>query len=240
MIFAYVFGLLLFTVVFTREVIAPASGANCDKRWRIFAGSINAANTILIVATGFFFEDFFRANSIFSVSQSLNPIAAGLLSFLVASFVAYWWHRLTHYSDTLWRVFHQLHHSPKRIEALTAFYAHPLDSIIATLINGAVSFLVLGVDVVAAVISMCLVSVFNLVAHADQKSPYWLGYIIQRPEMHRVHHESGSHRNNYGLPLWDIIFGTWVNPRVSDVECGFEQQKANKIKEMLLFEDVRG
>ncbi|WP_426174595.1 sterol desaturase family protein [Massilia sp. TWR1-2-2] len=30
-----------------------------------------------------------------------------------------------HESDWLWRVFHQIHHSPRRLEAITSFYRHP-------------------------------------------------------------------------------------------------------------------
>ena len=29
-------------------------------------------------------------------------------------------------------------------------------------------------------------------------TPRWVGLIFQRPEMHRIHHEHGRHRNNYG------------------------------------------
>lgn len=240
MIGVYIFGFFLFTLIFTREVIAPASGASCDKRWQIYAGALNAANLCIVIGAGYIFHDYFRSISIFSLSEHLNPVFAAIISFLLASLIAYWWHRLTHYSDFLWRVCHQLHHSPKRIEALTAFYAHPLDSFFATLLNAAVSFLILGVDVISAVISLGLVTIFNLVAHADQKSPYWLGFIIQRPEMHRVHHEKGSHKGNYGLPIWDLLFGTWVNPKSDIAECGFESEKEMQIKEMLLFKDVKG
>ena len=45
------------------------------------------------------------------------------------------------------------------------------------------------------------VTLFNLIAYADQKTPWAVGLIFQRPEMHRLHHERGVHRNNYGLPL---------------------------------------
>lgn len=84
------------------------------------------------------------------------------------------------------------------------------------------------------------VAIFNLVAHADLHTPQWLGYILQRPEMHRLHHQRGLHRSNYGLPMWDMVFGTWRNPEYSEVECGFPPEKEYRIKDMLLMRDVDG
>ncbi|MBX9460149.1 MAG: sterol desaturase family protein [Brevundimonas sp.] len=72
------------------------------------------------------------------------------------------------------------------------------------------------------------------------RSPWWLGFFVQRPEMHRVHHERGVHANNYGLPLWDILFGTWRNPRTAPGECGFTEDKERMIGQMLLLKDVDG
>ena len=39
-----------------------------------------------------------------------------LVGYLAITFVYYWWHRARHQSDVLWRVLHQLHHSPARLE----------------------------------------------------------------------------------------------------------------------------
>ena len=38
------------------------------------------------------------------------------IGFLVLQFGVYWWHRTMHHSDTLWRVFHQMHHSAERVD----------------------------------------------------------------------------------------------------------------------------
>src|SRR4030095_12142645 len=39
-----------------------------------------------------------------------------IVGVLAWSFVAYWWHRAEHRFDVLWRGFHQLHHSPQRVD----------------------------------------------------------------------------------------------------------------------------
>lgn len=229
-----------FVVIFTKEVVAPASGASCDKRWRLYAGGLNAANLVVVVAAGFMFEGWISGSSLLGLSGKVDVVSGAALTFLASSFVAYWWHRLIHKSDRLWRWTHQLHHSPSRIEALTAFYVHPFDALAATLLNALVAYGLLGVSGLSAGLSLVGVTLFNLIAHADQRTPWWLGFFTQRPEMHRLHHERGVHRSNYGLPLWDLMFGTWRNPREAGVECGFVPEKEAQIGAMLMCRDVDG
>lgn len=236
----YFLTLAVFTAIFTREVIAPASGASCDKRWRFFAGGLNAANLVAVVGAGFLFRNWIEARSLFGLDEKVGVLGGSVLTFLVASLAAYGYHRAIHASDRLWRWVHQLHHSPSRIEALTAFYVHPLDAFLASLLNAVVAYLILGVGAEAAALALLYVTVFNLLAHADMRTPQWLGWFIQRPEMHRVHHERGLHANNYGLPLWDMVFGTWRNPRSGPVECGFVADREEQIGRMLMMRDVEG
>lgn len=240
LIAVYFVTLAVFTLIFTREVIAPASRASCDKRWRLYAGSLNLLNLVAVVAAGFVFQTWIAGHSVLRLGERLDPVAGSVATFLVASFVAYWWHRAIHRSDRLWRWVHQLHHSPTRIEALTAFYIHPFDALSASLLNAVVAYVVLGVDGVSAGLALFYVTMFNLVAHADMRTPWWLGLFTQRPEMHRLHHQRGVHANNYGLPLWDMVFGTWRNPRSGWVECGFPDDKERLIGQMLMLKDVEG
>ena len=71
------------------------------------------------------------------------------------------------------------------------------------------------------------------------RTPYWLGFAIQRPESHLVHHQLGLHAFNYGdLPLWDMLFGTFRNPETFDAECGYYDGASSRVGEMLLGRDV--
>jgi len=71
------------------------------------------------------------------------------------------------------------------------------------------------------------------------RTPRWLGYIIQRPESHSVHHGKNIHRYNYSdLPLWDIVFGTFRNPESFQKEHGFYPGSSERLVEMLTFRDV--
>lgn len=238
LILTYFTTFALFSVIFTREVIAPASRAGCDKRWRIYAGALNTLNLIVVVAAGFLFEAWIGGHSVFKLADRFGVLTNSAITFLIASLAAYWHHRLIHKSDRLWRWVHQLHHSPSRVEALTAFYIHPFDGLLAALLNALVAYVLLGVGPASAALALLYVTLFNLVAHADLRSPWWLGLIIQRPEMHRAHHERGVHANNYGLPLWDLLFGTWRNPRTGPVECGFTDDKERLVVQMLMLKDV--
>ncbi|MFA4950719.1 sterol desaturase family protein [Brevundimonas sp.] len=240
LILVYFATFVLFSIIFTREVIAPASKANCDKRWRIYAGALNGLNLIVVVVAGILFGNWIESYSLLQLQGRFDTITNSLLAFLASSLLAYWYHRLVHKSDRLWRWVHQLHHSPTRIEALTAFYVHPVDALLATLVNAFVAYFVLGVGPASAALALFYVTVFNLVAHADVQSPRWLGFLLQRPEMHRVHHERDVHASNYGLPLWDLLFGTWRNPEKGPEECGFADDKERLVAQMLLLKDVDG
>lgn len=240
MLLVYFATFAIFSVIFTREVIAPASGASCDKRWRIYAGGLNAANLIVVVAAGLLFKGWIDGHSLWGLGDRLGVGWGSLATFLGSSLVAYGYHRAVHGSDRLWRWVHQLHHSPTRIEALTAFYVHPFDALLASLLNALVAYVVLGVHAPAAGLALLYVTLFNLIAHADVRTPQWLGFLVQRPEMHRLHHERGVHASNYGLPIIDMMFGTWRNPGTVDVECGFPDDKERLIGQMLMLKDVDG
>jgi sterol desaturase/sphingolipid hydroxylase (fatty acid hydroxylase superfamily) len=236
--YAYPIIAFVFVGIFCREVIAPASRNHCDRRWLILASGLGIATVVVTLGIGYLFASFIRRNALIPAATALSPLSAGLASFFLTSFVFYWWHRATHKFDLLWRVFHQLHHSARRVEALTAFFAHPLDSAAAVIISSFASYIVLGASPLAAGIALFLTGVFDLFLHSDLRTPGWLGYVVQRPEMHTVHHKHGHHAQNYGLPIWDLLFGTWVNPSVRATELGFDDPKSERIADMLLFQDV--
>lgn len=237
-LYAYPVVMLLFAGLFAREVVAPASRNRCDRRWLILATVLGVATAALTLGLGFAFDDTIRAHALMRAGDHLPAPLVGLASFFITSFVFYWWHRATHASDFLWRVVHQLHHSARRVEALTAFYAHPVESAAAVLISTFSSYFVLGASPVAAAWALVITASFDLFLHSDMRTPRWLGWFIQRPEMHTVHHAEGHHAQNYGLPVWDLLFGTWTNPAERVAALGFDEARSARITDMLLFRDV--
>ncbi len=168
-----------------------------------------------------------------------SPWIGGVVSYFVGTFVFYWWHRIRHDSRLFWRVFHQIHHSPSRVQAVTAFYVHPVEALASSAVNGILVLVILGLPAESLLWNSTFASMAGIFYHMNLKTPRWVGYFLQRPEMHRYHHKLGVHGYNYGdIPIWDMIFGTHLNPPLFLGECGFGEGKELKLRQMLLFEDV--
>lgn len=168
-----------------------------------------------------------------------SPVVAGGVVYLLSTFVWYVWHRARHESRALWLGLHQLHHSPSRIEVGMAFYKHPLEQLANALLSGAIAGPLFGLSPHAALVYAVLSATAEFVYHANVRTPRWLGWFVQRPEMHRVHHARGQHTCNYSdLPLWDMLFGTYANPERMDEDCGFEPHQESRFAAMMVFQDV--
>ncbi|HKE94630.1 MAG TPA: sterol desaturase family protein [Povalibacter sp.] len=167
--------------------------------------------------------------------EACGQVVGILWGYLAITFVYYWWHRARHESEFLWRWLHQVHHSPARIEVFTSFYKHPFELLANGLLSSAVLHVVVGLTPASAAIVVAITGVAELVYHCNLRTPYWLGFIFQRPESHRRHHEIEIHRGNYSdLPLWDMLFGTFDNPRGTPRECGFGANRERRLLQMLL------
>jgi hypothetical protein len=180
-----------------------------------------------------------RAASLFDLGDAIPAWQGGLLGYLLSTFVYYWWHRARHEVDWLWRGLHQVHHSPSRLEVITSFYKHPIEIAANGILTSLIVYTVLGLNFEAAAFNTLFSALAEFFYHVNVRTPRWLGYLIQRPEMHRVHHEAGAHRYNYGdLPIWDLAFGTFRNPEDQAGPCGFDRDKELAFGPMLLLRDV--
>ncbi len=191
-----------------------------------------------IVLAWFAFVDPSDSLALFDLSDEAIWFQVGA-NWLLSTFVFYWWHRLRHDSDLLWRCTHQLHHSAQRIETITTFYKHPFEVAADTFLNLVLSFTLLGVSTEAFFLHTTCVACSQFFVHMNVATPLWIGLFVQRPEMHRIHHEAGVHRNNYAdLPLWDLLFGTFENPKHRPVQCGFDATHEQRVLDMLQLRDV--
>lgn len=164
----------------------------------------------------------------------LGTAPGALLGYFLMTFVYYWWHRWRHESDFLWRWFHQVHHSAQRIEVITSFYKHPFEIVANAVVSSALLTVALGLGPQAASGVVVLSGLAELVYHWNVSTPRWLGSFFQRPESHCLHHQEGVHSYNYSdLPLWDILFGTFRNPRRWQGRCGFGDSE-QRLPEMLV------
>jgi sterol desaturase/sphingolipid hydroxylase (fatty acid hydroxylase superfamily) len=171
--------------------------------------------------------------------SSLGHVKGALIGVLVYELGVYIWHRQMHASNFLWRTFHQMHHSAERLDTYGAFFFSPLDMIGWTLLSSICFSFLVALTPQAITITLLVTNFLSIFQHANINTPKWLGYIVQRPESHTVHHAKNIHGSNYSdLPLFDILFGTFKNPATYDHETGFYNGASNRIKEMLLFKDI--
>lgn len=168
----------------------------------------------------------------------VHPVVAAIVGLLVVEFGIYWWHRSMHETNLLWRLFHQMHHSAERLDTFGAFYFSFMDIAAFTLLSS-VALVVLGLSPQAATTVILITTFLSTFQHTNVHTPQWLGYFLQRPESHSVHHAKGVHAFNYSdLPFFDLLFGTFRNPPKRETESGFYDGASERIVDMLLFKDI--
>lgn len=218
MIFAL---LLVMVAMLAYERYRAARHFPVVRHWTLRSVIIIGIQIGVVELGAFFWDNWFSSQSILSLARWGEPWAT-LTAFMVISFISYWQHRFKHRFDFLWRYLHQVHHAPTRIEILTSFYRNPAEILLNMLLMSYILYGILGTGVEAATNVVFLMGAADLFYHWNISTPRWLGFIIQRPEAHCIHHMTGVHAYNYGdIPLWDIIFGTYRNVRNFDGACGF-------------------
>lgn len=167
-------------------------------------------------------------------------VAGGTFAgYVVLSAVMYGYHRAAHSVPLLWRSLHQLHHSPNRVDIPGSVLFHPAEMVVQALLQLFVTVVVLGLDPLAASLTGTVAAFYGMFQHWNVRTPAWLGYLIQRPEAHCVHHRLGLHNHNFGdLPWWDLLLGTFRNPREYRGRVGFEGGADRRVGAMLAFADV--
>lgn len=168
----------------------------------------------------------------------LGTLGGAAVTLVVSDLFAYWVHRAQHRSATFWRWTHQMHHSAERVDVIGASFFHPFDIGVNALVSAVVVGL-LGVTPDAAALGGVTMVALAVFQHLNVKTPTWLGYLVQRPEAHSVHHARGVHAYNFGnLGLWDLVFGTFRNPPGFAADAGFYDGASARMLDMLVGRDV--
>ena len=219
------------------EAVRPGRSWPQVAGWWLRAALLNGVQVGSVFLSGYAWDGWMQRHRFWS-ADALGVDGGALVGYLVITFCYYWWHRWRHEFDFLWRCFHQVHHSPQRIEIITSFYKHPLEIVANSLLSSAILNLVVGVGPEAASYAVLLTGLAELFYHWNVATPYWLGFIVQRPESHCIHHQEGVHSYNYAdLPLCDMLFGTFCNPRHWEARCGFGELE-HRLPEMLVGREV--
>lgn len=234
-----VFVLTVAVIMMLVELKAPGRNWKVVSGWWLRAALLNGFQVASVFIATYTWNKWFLGKSFWHAEDFLGASGAVILGYLVITFIYYWWHRWRHESQLLWNYLHQIHHSAQRIEILTAFYKHPAEIFINSILSSAILYLGLGMSPALASLVVLLTGLAELVYHWNVKTPYWMGFIFQRPESHCIHHKQGWHRQNFSdLPLWDMLFGTFNNPKDFEGQCGFSKDREMQLREMLLGRDV--
>jgi sterol desaturase/sphingolipid hydroxylase (fatty acid hydroxylase superfamily) len=226
--------LLAALMIYSLEQIFPSVRLPRVPRWTLRMLALNAAQVGVVFLGALTWDRWLPQLRLFDASGL--PAAAGIaIGYVVITFVYYWWHRARHESRFLWSHLHQVHHSPVRIECLMSFYKHPLEIAVNGVLSSTVLYVLVGLPPASVATVVTITGLAELVYHANLRTPWWLGFLFQRPEMHRVHHKRDWHRNNYSdLPIWDLLFGTFENPREVPAQCGFARRAERDLPGLLV------
>ncbi len=171
--------------------------------------------------------------------SGLGTHAGGAVAFAAWQLGLYLWHRTLHRSEFLFRWFHRMHHSAERTGVWGAYLFHPLDTLAFAFVFSLVLVGGLGVSAPAAMAAGVLSTFCAIFQHANLRTPRWLGFVLQRPESHALHHQRGVHAWNYAdLPLWDMLFGTFRNPEGVGGPAGFWDGASAQVGALLAGRDV--
>jgi sterol desaturase/sphingolipid hydroxylase (fatty acid hydroxylase superfamily) len=229
----------VFVACFLLERATPGWRLLRVRTWPFRVLLVNAVQLAVVLLAGVTWERWLSAWSLFHLSHHVPPAEGGAIAYFLATFIFYWWHRLRHENDFLWLAFHQIHHSPQRLEVITSFYKHPGEMVVNSVIGSLLVYTLLGLSPQAAAVYTFCTAIGEFFYHTNVKTPRWVGYVFQRPEMHRIHHQHGRHKNNYGdITWWDMMFGTYENPKEWNGTCGFDDAKEQRLAAMLAYRDV--
>ena len=230
-----------YLVLLVLETLRPARVWPAIRRWRVLGGAFFIVmGGIVTVGPLLLPAAWIAQHRLFDLS-GLGMAGGFVVGYLGLTFVFYWFHRAEHAWTPLWRLMHQLHHAPQRVDLSGFAFTHPVEMLATSLIFATTTTLVLGVDPRAAALVGYVHALASMVQHLNVATPRWLSVLFQRPEAHGLHHERNVHYRNFGdLPLWDMVFGTYVNPERFAGEVGFDDTASRQLGAMLTFADVHG
>ena len=228
-----------FVALLVLERLVPAREQPRVRRWLgkgiLFFVLVAAINAVVPAVA----MTYLGSYSVFHL-QNAGTIVGALALVLAGDVLGYWVHRGLHSFEPIWRWTHQLHHSAERMDMAGAAFFHPFDVLFQQVLPTIALGLLLGVTPLAAAIGGFASFFFGVSPHLNVRTPAWLGYVLQRPEMHAVHHQRGVHAYNYGvLAFSDLLFGTWRNPEhFPEADFGFWDGASAEIGRMLVGRDV--
>ncbi|HDR3070787.1 TPA: sterol desaturase family protein, partial [Pseudomonas aeruginosa] len=169
----YLIGVALF--IFMLEQLVPGWKLPKVSTWVARVIFLNIVQVSIALLAGITWNKWMMGHSLLHTSDALPPLLAGFAAYFVNTFVTYWWHRARHANDTLWRLFHQLHHAPQRIEVFTSFYKHPTEMVFNSLLGSFVAYVVMGISIEAGAYYIMFAALGEMFYHSNLRTPHVLG-----------------------------------------------------------------
>jgi sterol desaturase/sphingolipid hydroxylase (fatty acid hydroxylase superfamily) len=153
------------------------------------------------------------------------PLALRFFFYVViADFGYYWVHRLMH-TALLWRV-HKWHHSPNYMYWLVGVRGSLLQQ---TLVNTPYIFAEALLDFPSRWLTLLILvknTAQNDWMHLNVRwGARWLEWLIVTPRYHHIHHSDNPEHYRANLaalfPIWDRLFGTYVDPETVNGKLTF-------------------
>ncbi|MFT5156280.1 MAG: alkylglycerol monooxygenase [Bacteroidia bacterium] len=159
-----------------------------------------------------------------------NPLT-WFIGLLVADFLAYWHHRLSHEINVLWAA-HIVHHQSEELNVTTVFRVS-----LFAVINRSFFFIwmpIMGFHPDLAISTFIFVGAFQFVTHSRVVGKLGiLDKIFSTPSNHRVHHARNEkyidHNYAHVFIIWDKIFNTYMPEEeepLYGITTGFESTNA--------------
>jgi ornithine lipid hydroxylase len=164
-----------------------------------------------------------HVTNVFGLWPHTRPLSVQVVLVIVlGDGLEYFYHRLSHTSAFLWRL-HAIHHTPVRLHALKGA-RHHAGYAVGRGVFVWVPLLILGAPADLIVWQFLAETITGLVAHANIafRIPGFAHRLAVTPEFHRVHHSADPRLGNANFgavfPIWDIVFGTHVDPLKVEVD----------------------
>jgi len=230
--------LFLFVLLLVQDALWPARRYAPVKGWRL-KGALYALLAIgLNIAIPMAVAPLMGERSLLP-GAALGTFGGFAVGLAVTELMVYWVHRACHEVSFLWRWVHQVHHSAERFDSYGAFFFHPNEILMSISLSLLGSGLLLGLTPEAAGLVGAAMFFMAYFQHANIRTPRLIGWLVQRPENHGVHHARGVHTGNFGnLSIWDQVFGTFSNPAEAPAQAGFYEGGSRRMRDMLLGRDV--
>ncbi|MCB9891500.1 MAG: sterol desaturase family protein [Planctomycetes bacterium] len=159
-----------------------------------------------------------------------QPVALQVVEVIVlCDVLIYWGHRLSHTVPFLWR-FHRVHHTAPRLDWMAAYREHPLDNVYTRIIENFPALLLgFPLEILAGLVVFR--GLWGLFIHSNAAISLGpLKYVLGSPHLHHWHHEATiGGRCNFAnlMPIMDVLFGTYHDPREKPAAYGPAYPRSN-------------